>query len=352
MRTLLLIIKIVLALAFLIGLALGFFLLYSTLTDYRPDEKTEAESIEKSNTNIQKSELDLMIWNIGYAGLGAEIDFFYDGGTVSITPKPLVTKYLNGITSYLSQQKELDFILLQEVDFASKRSHYTQEDELIMKELPEFNSCRATNFKVKYVPKPFTNPLGRTFSGLQTLSPYSSVENTRYQFPGNFSWPVGLFFLDRCFLLQRYPVNGKELIVINTHNSAYDDGSLKQQQMDYLKSTLESEYAKGNYVIIGGDWNQTPPRYDNNTFLKSNGDQATPQTPVKEDYLQGWKWAADFSVPTNRKLSSPYNQEKTFTTVIDFFLVSPNIEILETKGVDLDFQYSDHQPVHIKIKLL
>ena len=45
--------------------------------------------------------------------------------------------------------------------------------------------------------------------------------------------------LDRCFLVNRYPVsNGNELLMINTHNSAYDDGSLRKQQMDFLKDFL------------------------------------------------------------------------------------------------------------------
>ena len=42
---------------------------------------------------------------------------------------------------------------------------------------------------------------------------------------------------------------------------------------------------------------------------------------------------------------------KTFTTLIDFYLVSPNVEILEVKTIDLDFKYSDHQPISLKVKL-
>jgi hypothetical protein len=32
-------------------------------------------------------------------------------------------------------------------------------------------------------------------------------------------------------------------------------------------------------------------------------------------------------------------------------LTSPNVEVLNTQGVDVDFEYSDHQPVQMKIAL-
>ena len=68
--------------------------------------------------------------------------------------------------------------------------------------------------------------------------------------------------LDRCFMVNRYPLeNGKELLVINTHNEAFDPGEIRKAQMAYLKEFLLSEYAKGNYIIAGGDWNMSPPDF-------------------------------------------------------------------------------------------
>jgi endonuclease/exonuclease/phosphatase family metal-dependent hydrolase len=37
--------------------------------------------------------------------------------------------------------------------------------------------------------------------------------------------------------------------------------------------------------------------------------------------------------------------------VIDYFFVSPNIEVEEVKGIDAQFKYSDHNPVRMKIRL-
>ncbi len=353
MKIVLLILKILLGLALLIGLILGGIILYAMLTDFKPEEKMTVEHLGTSNKTLDKNEVSLLVWNIGYCGLGAEMDFFYDGGKMVRPSKDLVSKYYAGVEKTLSKYKNTDFILLQEVDMGSKRSHYLNEAEGIAKSLPQMNHAFGVNYDVKFVPLPFTDPMGRVKSGLQSLSPYKSTENTRYQFPGNFSFPKGLFFLDRCFLLQRFPLNnGKELIVINTHNSAYDDGSLKAKQMEYLKKVLMDEYEKGNYVIVGGDWNQTPPGFDNNTFKKPGDKETYDQIAVDFDYMpQDWLWAYDPQVPTNRKNSTPYEKMRTFTTVIDFCLLSPNIQLKTVKGVDIDFEYSDHQPIYFEVIL-
>jgi len=39
------------------------------------------------------------------------------------------------------------------------------------------------------------------------------------------------------------------------------------------------------------------------------------------------------------------------TTTIDYFIVSPNIKVLQTKTIDLNFENSDHNPVFIKLCL-
>jgi endonuclease/exonuclease/phosphatase family metal-dependent hydrolase len=65
----------------------------------------------------------------------------------------------------------------------------------------------------------------------------------------------------------------------------------------------------------------------------------------------GWTWAYDGEVATNRKLTEKYDASKTFTTVIDFYLLSPNLKVEEVKGIHLDFQNSDHQPVKMKCSL-
>ncbi|MDB5226525.1 MAG: endonuclease/exonuclease/phosphatase family protein, partial [Bacteroidota bacterium] len=170
----------------------------------------------------------------------------------------------------------------------------------------------------------------------------------KYAFPSNFSWPKGLFFLDRCFMKIRFDLkNGKQLVVINTHNSAYDGGELKKKEMAYFKKFLEEEYEKGNYVIVGGDWNQIPPGYKP---LKENSGYEEMHVPANFAG-EGWTFAFDGNTPSNRKVDKAYEPGKTYTTVIDFYLLSPNVELIEVKGLPNGFEYSDHQPVRMVCRL-
>ena len=130
--------------------------------------------------------------------------------------------------------------------------------------------------------------------------------------------------LDRCFIANRYPLdNGKELLIINTHNEAFDPGEIRRAQMAFLKNFLLSEYQKGNYIVAGGDWNQTPPEFKPDfAHNKVNPDQMM----IPADYISpGWAWVYDNRNPTNRSVVAAYDQDSTETTVIDLFLLSPNI---------------------------
>jgi len=327
------------------------FLLYATADDFRPDD-VHVQSIEGEPAIISDSlSLQLLIWNIGYAGLDASMDFFYDGGEQMRPSREKVSSNMQGITSALTPYMGYDFILLQEVDQVSKRSYRINEFEDIQALYGGYTSSFGTNYDVGFVPIPITEPMGKVISGLMTLSRQCPVKVERHSFPGNFAWPKSLFMLDRCFLVNRYQLsNQKELIIINTHNSAYDDGSLRAQQMEFLRSFLLSEYEKGNYIIVGGDWNQSP--YGLKPELPSHRFDTENLVYVEKDYPSpGWNWAFDTNIPTNRRLAFPYDRDSSLTTIIDYYLASPNIKLEHVETIDLDFQYSDHQPVKLQASL-
>jgi endonuclease/exonuclease/phosphatase family metal-dependent hydrolase len=157
--------------------------------------------------------------------------------------------------------------------------------------------------------------------------------------------------LKRCFLISRFKAeNGKELVLINLHNSAFDDAEeLRKEELKQLREIIEAEYQNGNYVVAGGDWNQNPPNYNSKIVKKYN---AKIVRPIDNDYLpEEWTWAYDPEAPTNRDVNEPFDPKTTNTTIIDYFIISPNIEVLEVKTIDQGFEYSDHQPVIIKLNL-
>lgn len=327
-----------------------FLLIYGTLSDYRPGDETLISENAVAPV-IQDSIFNLLIWNIGYCGLGDNMDFFYDGGKGVRSSKERVEQNMNGVIDFVGTLDSLDFLMFQEVDLDSRRSYRSDQLAVLGAIYPDYHSSMGINYEVFFVPLPPGNPYGKVSSGIATLGRYQPSQSIRHSFPGNYSWPMGVFMLDRCFMVNRYPVEGgKQLLVINTHNSAYDDGSLKLEQMAYLHGFLTAEYAKGNYIVVGGDWNQTPfgfrPEFERNIF------DTIQLTYVEEGYLPGdWTWLFDPGVPTNRRIDIPYDPAVTRTTVIDYFLLSPNLEAVSVQGVNLDFRHSDHHPVLAKIRI-
>lgn len=291
-------------------------------------------------------------WNIGYAGLGKEMDFFYEGGKMVRPDEIKYRKYRDGIIYLLTTSGSSDFILLQEVDTFSKRSYFDDQAERFKMTFKFYSHSFALNYDAK-VPIPVMKPMGRVRSGMMTLSKFKPTISERYGYPSRYPWPKNLFMPDRCFTLSRFRVeNGKELVIINLHNSAYDDAAdMRAQELDMLKKTLAEEYTKGNYVIAGGDWNQNPVPFKIQNI--STDDQVfaiNPQIPA--DWLpDGWQWAFDNRVPTNRNVNEPYIKGKTGTTVIDYFVVSPNITIGSVSTQDQGFAFSDHNPVGMMFEL-
>lgn len=346
------IIRYIFSLIFLLLIFFVLFLGYSTLTDFRPEEKISL--LESPNApKIEDNSFTIMSWNIGYAGLGDNMDFFYDGGTKTRDTEERTIENLNHIINYISSQRNIDFMLLQEVDVKAKRSYYINQRDSIEKYLPNYLSLYADNYLVKYVPVPTSDPMGSVQAGLQFLSNYIPKESCRYSFPGNYSWPTSLFMLDRCFISNRYNLkNGKELIVVNTHNSAFDDGSLKKQQLDYLKIFLENEYQKGNYFIVGGDWNQNPPGLDIEKFGNySESENFQLSTIDRSIFPDDWQFIFDHESATNRSNVKAYMEGETSTTILDYFLISPNLKANFITTIDLEFKNSDHQPIIINIEL-
>lgn len=339
-------------------------LIHGTATDYQPGQVIPLESTKAASVAPIPADtaLSFLIWNIGYGGLGAESNFSFDqgrmlfsGGAMVRPPKELSDKNHEGIFNFV-RSTAVDFFLFQEVDVDAKRSYGVNQFQEISEALPQYAATFSTNFQVKRVPLPILEPwnaYGRVQSGLGSWSRYQPEAATRYQLPGAFSWPMHIFQLDRCAAVFRYKVeNGKELVLFNIHNSAHDkEGELKRQEMAFLRDLFLAEYQKGNYVIAGGDWNQCPPFFKFDSFMPGKT-QGYTQLNIEDAFLpEDWRWVYDPVTPSNRKTKYTYQPGETFVTVIDFFLISPNIRALGIKTLNQDFKYSDHQPVWMEVRL-
>lgn len=318
---------------------------YIELTAFQPKD------IEKLSVNISSKEniinnetISILTWNIGYGGLGKESDFYIDGGK-SILPKSreITLNHLNNITKFIHNYKS-DIYLFQEVTLESKTTFNTNIFKKLQNTLQKYNSVYSPTVYIKNL-----TLIGNITSGNSMFSKYLPTTSKRISLPSDNNI---IFNSKHNFIVQRYNIEGisKEWVIINVHLSAFDEGGkVRDEQINSIKEFMMNEYNKGNYVVVGGDWNHRliETSFENNTdekhlfWIKDLPSKFTPE---------GWKWGIDENEPTVRTLERPYVKNNNYTCIIDGFLVSPNVEIIETECINLEFEDSDHNPIVIEVR--
>lgn len=323
-------------------------------SNYRPENSSLTGSFTgKQIDTIGEDVFSVLTWNIGYGGLGENADFFYDGGRMVYPGRAEYQASFKGILNKINAFDSLDFLLLQEVDSSSRRSYYEDQQNTISDHLKHHHSLYAKYYDVLFIPIPLLKPLSKVSSGLSLFSRYVPAKAGIVVFPGNYEWPKNLFTPDRLFMYCEYTLaSGKKLHLVNTHNSAFDDGSLRKQQIGILWDYMQQWYRQGDYVIVGGDWNVNPRGYQNTNFASGDRTHAVPFDWQHQINDPEWTFAYDPQYPTNRDVSDQYHHPDTPTTIIDYFVCSPNIEALNVKTHHDGFRYSDHQPVYLRFKLI
>jgi len=338
---------------FTLGFAILFilgFLVFSMITEYRP-APVEKAILTGSGINLPDSvhSLTLVTWNIGYGGLGSDMDFFFDGGTRVIPVFDSYHRSSDAIRRFLGSLDSVDLVLIQELDRKAKRSFEEDQLQWLTTAFPDYSVAFAWNYRCRFVPMPLGHPMGYVHSGQATCSRFVPSEALRMGFDRHPGWPERLFYLKRCFLALHYPIDTThQLVIVNIHNSAFDSsGKLREREIEMLSEYLKEQFSKGNFVVAGGDWNANPPGYHPETI--ATGDVAGKALPSDlQSMFPGWFFLYDPAVPSNRNVDIPYSRGKTITTVVDFFLVSPNVTVDTVYTLDLGFAWTDHQPVFLK----
>ncbi len=349
------ILKILLVLILVVVLAVAGLFGYLTLTEYKPADIEQLTPLcvdEAAPVIGDGASLKILSWNIGYAGLGAGSDFYMDGGKdTASADKVTVNKYLDGISSTILEG-DSDLVLLQEVDINSSRTYSIDESEVLRRG----TSYRALNHSCAFVPLPVNEPIGKVHAGLMTISDYKVDRAERHQLPCPFTWPVRTANLKRCLLVNYLPIEGsdKQLVLVDLHLEAYDSGEGKIAQTLQLMELLEKEYQNGNYVIVGGDFNQVfPGSFD--LYPNIHFELWAPGLLVEQILPEGFRYAYDLTTPTCRLLNQPYDPSDTVNTqyyVIHGFILSPNVQLDEVKVLDEGFANSDHNPVSLQVTLI
>lgn len=350
-----------------IGIVLGaivalalLFVLYVTIREYKPDDVEASEvtaPVSKAPDGGVKEggSYTIMTWNTGYGALDETADFFMDGGEhVTTATKEKVQENMAGITATISDV-DPDFLMLQECDVSSKRSHYIDEPEYLRNNLTDYYSCFAYNYKAPYVPYPIPT-IGKVSAGIMTFSLYEETDAERIALYCPFKYPISTCNLKRCLLVSRVKVEGtdRELVLINLHLEAYDSGEGKIRQTEQLKEVIETEIEKGNYVIAGGDFNQIFSNADSSRYPQVSEDMWVPGVIDTEDFDSSLQFIMDSDTASCRSLDKVYkgaDKDNFQYFIIDGFIVSGNITVNDYGIDNVDFKYSDHNPLVMNFTL-
>ena len=302
------------------------------------------------------TEYTLTTFNVGYGAYSPEYSFFMDGGKHSrALSEEDVKKNMTGAIKVISQI-DPDFALFQEVDIDSTRSYHIDEYAMLQKAFPDFSSVFAMNYDSPYLFYPISDPIGRSVSGIVTLSKHYATSSLRRSLPLESGFRK-LLDLDRCYSVTKFPTsNGKELVLINVHLSAFTaDVTIGEAQLKMLFEDAELEYDAGNYVIIGGDFNKdlfgNSPEIFGTTRELPNWAKPINEELIPDSFVIVRPENKEDLVPTLRSTETAYVEGESFVTVLDGFIVSNNIKVAHEENVDAGFTYSDHNPVLLQFIL-
>lgn len=365
------VLKVLLGTVVAVALIFGGYVLYLQLNYYRISDNAAVtnEGASPATTHIEVGkEYTASTYNIGFGAYTPDYTFFMDEGIMAdgtrtkgehgrAVSKDSVEKCTEGAletVASLNSGAAPDFMLFQEVDRNSDRSYHVNQVQETESKFSQDASYFAQNFHTGFLAYPIPEFHGSVDAGLMTLSNVTAAESTRRSYPVDQSFFAKFFDLDRCFMITRYPTSdGHELVLINSHMSAYDaGGTMRAKQLAMLREVLTQERAKGNYVIAGGDWNHAlagslslyPSDQQVPDWVAELKDSDLPEgfSVVKADNL------AD--VPSCRGDDIPYTKGHTYTTTVDGWIVSDNVKA-RAENIDTGFAYSDHNPVLLRFTL-
>ena len=348
-------------------LAVGAYAAYVMGSYYRLDDSlalvVDAPLAGEAQAGIDAQEaeqLTVVAANLGFGAYDAAFDFFMDGGSGSVARSADAVRQNITASAEAVLAEQPDIVLFQEVDVDGTRSHHVDEYALLRDELPEFASVFAQNYDSPYLAWPPYAPHGANKAGLATFSTYELFDPLRRSLPISEGLSK-LVDLDRCYSVCRIDaVDGKQLVVFNVHLSAYGaDEDIMHGQREMLFADMRAEREAGNFVIAGGDFNHdmigvSNEVYGNQTEVQESWAMPFPFESVPDGFAVAAKEQLDAGVfasaATCRDAGRPYDGTND-RWVMDAFIYSDNIRCLSCETLDLDFAYSDHNPVVMRFAL-
>lgn len=296
----------------------------------------------------EKDEIKLLNWNVQFLA-GKSYFFYYEGGT-DTRPSPEAIDRTTQKVAQIIKEENPDIVLLQEIDDGLKRTDRENQLENLLAHLPDEYMSHASAFywKAASWPKPVTP--GSVGIKLSIISKYKIETATRHQLAQkSANWFARQFNFKRTILEVRLPrERGKDLVVFNTHLTAFASGAeVRIQQVEEIHSLLKETSAKGNSWVIGGDFNLEPPE----PKLGRKGVRTIMPLFASFEEVGGYEdvnganpdWYTHF--PNDPEIEVP---NKT----LDYFFLSDNLSLSDHYVRQEDtLDISDHLPIIAEVNL-
>ncbi len=334
--------KILLTVTILLIVSLGGFLYWGHLGS----SDHESFIFNSKGSSSKTNNLKIISYNIAY-GRGVADD------KGDLRSKETIEGYLDKISDLLIISNA-DIVLLQEVDLASKRTHYINQAEYIAKRSGYPSYACVTTWIKNYIPYDYWPPsqhYGRMKSGQCILSKFPIISNERIPLPQRKDKPFfyTAFYLDRAIQSAEISVGKNTFKIFNVHLEAFAFKN-RLKQAEILASHINNLLADDK-IIVGGDFNALPPQA---TVKKDFPDK--PDGPWKD--ASGDMTMSEFIalapqlqevVPTARPESESFTYPGDAPNRrLDYIFCSKNLKII--RGMILQISpISDHLPVFAKI---
>ena len=302
-----------------------------------------------ADTPAAPSSLRCLVWNIQFAA-GRDALFFYDGGDAVSVRRATVERTLERIAAAVHRHAP-DVILLQEVDRGSRRTEFIDQHAWLAAAfgLP----CHASTeyHRVRYVPAPAHEHLGRVDMHLGVYSRYRLLPGLRRQLPLLRESRVRQHFNLRRAALEAplATASGAPLLLLNTHLSAFSrgDGTL-QRQIARLGAALAAHDAAGRRWLLAGDFNALPPgddpsrlRHDRELYGLNS-----PLAPLFARYASAVPLRRHLDDPAPYRTWVPFGAERA-ERAIDHTFVSAGVRVVDAAAIGI----SDHLPMIVDLEL-
>lgn len=300
--------------------------------------------------------LTALVWNLQYCG-SRNYHFFYDGGDDVHVAAAHVQQALAGVAEVLAHA-DADLVLLQEVDRRSDRTGGVDQLEDLLARRPHPRYAATSYHRVRYVPHPPQQHLGRVDMQLATLARRETRSSRRFQLPLlREPWLRRQFNLRRAILELEVSRGGDRppLVVLNTHLSAFSqgDGTL-DEQVDMLLQRLAAHDTAGSPWLLGGDLNMLPPGDDPGRL----GDEAVwysdASNPLQRIFDAGHRSAlpveALATYPGEVGTYLPPGSAQADRT-LDYLFVSPGVEVISADVLSQYSHVSDHLPLLAELRI-